>query len=465
MRNASCPFHDDICRSQNGNLYIDTGYIDTHKDLGINAPPDHRFQYRQTTHCAPLRTDGYRDIVNYGSPSNDFKSTRTGTVLGQSFEFTPIDSLRHDDADVTLFFLSANNIFYLGEINDPWYAAHDLLLNDTTLGGPIYWADEPASPLGCVLRYQICDPSKPRGSDCTALRGQTEIELDVAEEFKARGMSNKRLNMLMWYIATVFQPSSLFQSEPMFLGSSSLKSNYMPGPGFLAELPDNQWQLDVEHWHEIEMTSMQMRAVRATVMEAWNRVPNNTEEKSLCQSQKIRSTQHSNFSVFGLIIIFTVGGVIIALQYTIKPRLACAKRRRDLDIHSRMEWGAKESLQLQRLAHESVGAGTWARCDEMVPVTSRSDRLATLDLEDVKHPRLKAAPPASDRVLADVAPSGQDGSVAADGGEVAGRVSRNAQAADGSPGRNQAMGNSDSGRGSSRGETIDGEHVADERAV
>ena len=35
-RNASCPFSDEMCKSQTRNLIIDTGYIDSGEDLGIN---------------------------------------------------------------------------------------------------------------------------------------------------------------------------------------------------------------------------------------------------------------------------------------------------------------------------------------------------------------------------------------------------------------------------------------------
>lgn len=37
-----------------------------------------------------------------------------------------------------------------------------------------------------------------------------------------------------------------------------------------------------------------------------------------------------------------------------------------------------ETLQLQRLAHEELGLGTWTRCDKDVPVTTRFERLGVL---------------------------------------------------------------------------------------
>lgn len=59
--NATCPFPGgkDICLSDSGNLQLDSGYIDSDHDLGINSPPETRFLYRSVAECAPLKTKGY----------------------------------------------------------------------------------------------------------------------------------------------------------------------------------------------------------------------------------------------------------------------------------------------------------------------------------------------------------------------------------------------------------------------
>lgn len=63
---APCPFAAGICRSASGNLRLDTGYLDSHNHLGINAPPSERILYRQVLQCAPLNTNGFRnDVTSY----------------------------------------------------------------------------------------------------------------------------------------------------------------------------------------------------------------------------------------------------------------------------------------------------------------------------------------------------------------------------------------------------------------
>jgi hypothetical protein len=62
--NASCPFQEDLCRTSHSNILLDTGYINTHDDLGLNAPVDEQASYRYLLSCAPLVTEGYKSSQN-----------------------------------------------------------------------------------------------------------------------------------------------------------------------------------------------------------------------------------------------------------------------------------------------------------------------------------------------------------------------------------------------------------------
>jgi len=69
-RDISCPFPDDICKMSKGNLELDTGYINSHHHLGINSPPEDRFEMRILQRCAPIKTQEFMYIYNdsdYGS--------------------------------------------------------------------------------------------------------------------------------------------------------------------------------------------------------------------------------------------------------------------------------------------------------------------------------------------------------------------------------------------------------------
>lgn len=62
--NASCPFDEKLCRSQHGNIQLDTGHLDSNDHLGLNAPQDRRFSLRFVLTCAPLQTEGYTSSFN-----------------------------------------------------------------------------------------------------------------------------------------------------------------------------------------------------------------------------------------------------------------------------------------------------------------------------------------------------------------------------------------------------------------
>lgn len=66
-KNASCPFQQQICRHLTGNIRLDSGYINTQADLGINTPIDLQINFRTITHCAPLKTKGYTRSVEYST--------------------------------------------------------------------------------------------------------------------------------------------------------------------------------------------------------------------------------------------------------------------------------------------------------------------------------------------------------------------------------------------------------------
>lgn len=81
-QNATCPFHPDMCRSQTGNIHIDTGFLDTHEDLGLNFPRSQRMQSRITTDCAPIVMEGYKKDIetpfkNQSDPSNLYFDLQT----------------------------------------------------------------------------------------------------------------------------------------------------------------------------------------------------------------------------------------------------------------------------------------------------------------------------------------------------------------------------------------------------
>lgn len=85
-RAAECPFQDEICKLKHGNIRIDTGYLNSHDDFGLNTPPDERFLYRRITHCAPLVSRGYTAETNF--TGNGTQTTYEQVLYGSYYGAT-----------------------------------------------------------------------------------------------------------------------------------------------------------------------------------------------------------------------------------------------------------------------------------------------------------------------------------------------------------------------------------------
>jgi len=86
-RDAGCPFDDSMCKSQTGNLVVDTGYIDSDTHLGMNLRPEERFSVRLYHHCAPLVTEGFAEIAN-DSSSEPVMRYYYGEIGGKAGNFS-----------------------------------------------------------------------------------------------------------------------------------------------------------------------------------------------------------------------------------------------------------------------------------------------------------------------------------------------------------------------------------------
>ncbi|CAJ2500265.1 Uu.00g031180.m01.CDS01 [Anthostomella pinea] len=179
------------------------------------------------------------------------------------------------------------------------------------------------------------------------------------------------------------------------IGDGSLTAKKSLSNGNQGPLADNQWQLDVQNWYGISMAVLQKSFVNAAVgpadaaLRSFVTAPNATEEKTMCNSQKIRSSAYSSFSLCGLLFVFLCGGLIMAISWILEPLFTFLEKRfKLLSQYARLEWAVNSALQMQRLAHEQLGAGSWTRGAESVPLTEADAELGVLDLADEKHPRL-----------------------------------------------------------------------------
>jgi hypothetical protein len=85
-KNQGCPFSDypDICREETNTIQFDSK-VNSHFDLGINAAPKDRFDFRLLVQCAPLRNNGFTENTTSSYSVNDpFINFNFGSYGGQS---------------------------------------------------------------------------------------------------------------------------------------------------------------------------------------------------------------------------------------------------------------------------------------------------------------------------------------------------------------------------------------------
>jgi hypothetical protein len=217
-----------------------------------------------------------------------------GSLFLQESSFQPIPELERYDADVFLFFLVPNGVLFASPTNDPWYRA-TTPVGDVT--GTIsvtssetmeaYYSDEPASPLACMEQEQFCNPNLPEDSRCTLLSGTFDVGSAASNLFQGNASSNR----FFWAYKAGFASSILLNWVVGILGSQALTARDSLSCGMQGSLPDNQWQLEVQHWHETSLASLQAFFINTATgpndqqVLQWFQGPNNTEEYTLCKNQ------------------------------------------------------------------------------------------------------------------------------------------------------------------------------------
>lgn len=462
-RGQPCPFGDNICKLENDNLEMDTGYLDSLEDLGINTAPDARFQFRMVHKCAPLKTQPYMQDYNdsdygavkrymYGSAVNirntinwtyevplnnaylpgdgtssaniprlDYKlgtekhfGTPNETLLSSINPWTPIPALHPVDADIHLAFLSAPEIHYSAPINDAWFSARTNTSEISNLKSRTKFAafiqDEPLGVMACTHQVQYCNPNLPEGQRCEPLRGIADPR--ASENVKKIFAKDSHFAVVKWVDSVWGSSLYTISSTLGYIGASALRARYSLSYGYSGPLPDDQWQLEAEHWVKGELASLQdIFVVSANgipqALEEFRDPPlaNDTVAQNLCANQKIVSNSYSSFNVLGVSLILIFGIIIIVLDMSLEPYIAWWQRRKYRKYQTRqeslesdktsanylygaIEWSQTGMLQLQRLAHEEAGYGEWSKCDQDVPVTEPGQLISTLDLRKVLHPRL-----------------------------------------------------------------------------
>jgi hypothetical protein len=177
----------------------------------------------------------------------------------------------------------------------------------------------------------------------------------------------------------------------------------IPSLSLSAPLPPDQWIQEVRNLFNVSLAVLQFGTFVAappqlqitpnSTYDMYIVPPNTTEEKNLCRNQKVRTSTHYSFNLFGLLIILILGFILIVLSNTVPSivfRLQRNKTKSSVKLR-REEWEKNDVLSVFSYALEKSGIGPWmtgGRHTE-VPVLSEANLRFTLpwlsDSNNEKH--------------------------------------------------------------------------------
>ncbi|PSN62924.1 hypothetical protein BS50DRAFT_679329 [Corynespora cassiicola Philippines] len=410
--NETCPFSAEVCKSQMGNLIVQTPFLDIYKDFGLNKGPRVSLQLKH--HCAPLVTDQFTQIRrDLDRPGLQFLNFTFGPGERDSFEvplnistpglgvngnyevssFTEIGpsfypQFRVTNASTTLLVLDASSILYLNKTDDPWFSATTSA--DYIYGGDRYAADAPISVIGCASSRLFCNPELPPDVGCV-----TAYSDNNSEQF-TRAWPNLDDQASLYPLAAILHDfdaadiGSIFGAKnlPTLLSRNSIMRSIQT-----QKVPRDQWQKEIEYLTQTMLAAMQHYMVDFARGYWLGQTCGPFPCRRLCKSQKVRTNKHYSFSVLGVAIILAVGGAVMTLSVFLGhilemlSKISCLQRSRRFQ-YAFAEWKAISTLQLQRLAHEGTGTGLWSKTSNSVPVIEQGNELAVLDISNSKHIRL-----------------------------------------------------------------------------
>lgn len=403
---TACPFAATVCHQEADAVVMDTGYIDTHNDLGINSKLDDRLKYRKLTTCAVLNDTTYVTNWNGSIVSDDLslkplpetayayygpdiiKQTNwtysysnfaaffdrftaqvdlpyqlnTANAMAPAdpqyteSDFEPIEQLAQNDADLVLLFLSFTGTYY-GEVDDPWFSAHramsfpliplDFLQNR-------YSRDMVISTIACKEQHQFCTHL----GQCTALLGFDQVQnnetfndalnphQNATFDRVIRAVAASRLGQMLQFLQRTTTP--MLASNHTASGSSGLTVSQ--------PLPNDQWHLELNYWHSISMAQLQRTVVQwatgqiAPEPQYVNYLlrPEEERDKWFCENLIIPSDAFQSFSVVSIVLLIAFGTFVIIAGLTIRSMTMFIRKHIGRPV-SRDDWDRHAMLGLQGL--------------------------------------------------------------------------------------------------------------------
>lgn len=388
-------------------LILDTGLLDSHTHLGMNAPRRDRSAIRHRMACSPIDVsdrftakapvNGIVEVDTsdlFVSPSGPSNFSTQPEQLGAGYSAAsywwsgatkqlqwPSWLYTGSDADITACLISQNSVRYTEPVYDPLFLA-----NGSRFKAPFYYGSNPFNVLACEQQVQFCNPTTGRCTNLThtaqAYNESTRLDLSAAQ-FAAIERSAVLLGLTDVGILGVgtLGASGLLARESVFSDTMSL------------HIPEDHWKREAALWFETKLALLQAHTLRfldridlsspiyqnMLLYQPMDSFPKGSKARDAvdanCRNLRITTSgRYQNFQLWGVMLVIVLCIVMIGASMALEP---CSRliRRHWITHEGQIRQLARDmdgQYWLVRMALEGVGVGPWRRggkkADGNIPV-------------------------------------------------------------------------------------------------
>lgn len=309
------------------------------------------------------------------------------------------------NSTVTLVFASSL-CQYREPSDDLWLPAHTPFNSSILEGtqgavstGLVYTPDKTLNVMACTAQYQFCNSFKSADADpnCTSLQSIDRFVFDGATFFTEQANTSLFTDDQTHIIKII-----------IFAAAQARIGYYLPhlespiladdlGSGLSsAPLPSNQWITEASNWFTVSQTHLQSSIVDfatgppgSDAQYTYGLTAKNAALQYFCSRQIIRRQGYTNFSILAISLIFGFGGLIICISFFIETLVGYFQTKFGRGKYHFMRWHLDPALQLQRMAFEETGLGSWKQGANEIPITEKGEVFAPATEWDVWHPSIK----------------------------------------------------------------------------
>jgi hypothetical protein len=331
--------------------------------------------------------------------TSNLNSATTAYPVQPQVGFEPIQPLYSPNRTVSLVFAGYDGA-YLNASDDLWLPAH--AQTDETVELPdgsgtaiisFFKLDKTVNVLACTEQHQFCNPSPSsnRTNQCTPLQSVDQFAVgDTALTSVLDNDYQQTISRIIYNAAIQSEWSQIVTSLQSPLLANSLALGVVSVP-----LADNQWILEAQNWFAISMTNLQQSVISTASgppgndsLLTYGQSDNDPSLQEYCTNQIIQQENFTNFSVLAIALIFVLGGVVICVSLLLETAIGFLQLHFKRGLYHRIRWQLDSTLQLQRMAFEEVGLGTWRGGDDDVPVTEKGEEFVPATEWDEFHPSI-----------------------------------------------------------------------------